>query len=63
MFKDGTEWELFFDARSGLLRKRKEPSFYLFNNEISRGPDTWNLLLRLPAGTGHPLSIPLGSGH
>lgn len=40
-FKDGTRWELFFDARSGLLRKKKQPSFYMLNNEISRGPDTW----------------------
>jgi hypothetical protein len=40
-FKDGTQWELFFDARSGLLRKRKQPSFYILNSEITRGPDTW----------------------
>ena len=40
-FKDGTQWELFFDARSGLLRKKKQPSFYMINDEITRGPDTW----------------------
>jgi hypothetical protein len=40
-FKDGTRWELFFDARSGLLRKRKQPSFYILNGEVTRGPDTW----------------------
>jgi len=40
-FKDGVEWELCIDSRSGLLRKVKQPSFYMLNNEISRGPDTW----------------------
>jgi len=43
-FKDGTQWELFFDARSGLLRKRRQPSFYILNNEITRGPDTWTYI-------------------
>ena len=40
-FKDGVEWGLFFDARTGLLRKMKKPSFLMMNNEISRGPDAW----------------------
>lgn len=40
-FKDGVEWEVFVDSRTGLLRKAKKPSFLMLNNEISRGPDTW----------------------
>jgi hypothetical protein len=40
-FEDGTQWEQFFDARSGLLRKMKQPAFYMLNNEITQGPDTW----------------------
>lgn len=40
-FKDGVEWALFFDARTGLLRKMKQPSFFMTNSEIKRGPDTW----------------------
>ena len=40
-FKDGVEWELYIDSRTGLLRKAKRPSFFMLNNEISRGPDTW----------------------
>lgn len=39
-FKDGVEWDLYFDAGSGFLRKMKQPSFYMVNNEISRGPDS-----------------------
>ena len=38
-FKDGVQWELFFDSRTGYLRKMKQPSFRMLNNEISRGPD------------------------
>ena len=40
-FKDGVEWDQYFDARTGLLRKMKKPSFRMLNNEISRGPDAW----------------------
>ena len=38
---DQREWDLYFDARSGLLRKAKQPSFYMLNNEIRRGSDIW----------------------
>jgi len=41
-FKDGVRWELFFDSRTGLLRKVKRPSFLMVDNEISRGPDTFH---------------------
>ena len=39
-FADGVQWEMYFDSRSGLLRKVTMPSFYMLNKEISRGPDT-----------------------
>ena len=39
-FGDGAQWELYFDSRTGLLRKMTQPSYYMLNNEISRGPDT-----------------------
>jgi hypothetical protein len=38
-FKDGVQWELFFDSRTGYLRKMKQPSFRMLNKEIRRGPD------------------------
>lgn len=38
-FKDGVKWELFFDSRTGYIRKMKQPSFLMLGNEISRGPD------------------------
>ncbi len=41
IFKDGVEWELYFDARTGFLRKMKQPTFFMINNEISPGPDAW----------------------
>ena len=40
-FKDGVEWEYFIDSRTGLLRKMKQPSLFILNNKISRGPDAW----------------------
>jgi hypothetical protein len=40
-FKDSVEWDLYFDARSGFLRKMKQPSFRMLNGEFSRGPDNW----------------------
>ncbi len=40
-FADGVEWDQYFDAGTGLLRKMKQPSFFMLNNEISRGPDAW----------------------
>jgi hypothetical protein len=39
-YEDGVDWELFFDARTGLLRKIIRPSFRMLNGEISRGSDT-----------------------
>jgi hypothetical protein len=39
-FADGTEWEFFFDSRTGLLRRVTKPSYYMLNGETSRGPDT-----------------------
>ena len=41
-FKDGVQWEFFFDSSAGLLRKVQRPSFQMVNNEISRGPDTYH---------------------
>ncbi len=38
-FKDGVQWELFFDANSGRLRRMTQPSFYMLNDQISKGPD------------------------
>jgi len=38
-FPDGVEWELFFDSRTGFLRKTTRPSFVMLNGQISRGPD------------------------
>lgn len=38
-FEDGTQWELFFDARTGLLRKEARPSYYMMNGKTTRGPD------------------------
>jgi hypothetical protein len=39
-FSDGVQWECYFDAATGLLRRLTRPSFVMLNNEISRGPDT-----------------------
>lgn len=41
-FPDGQQWELFFDARGGLLRKTIQPSFRMQGNEVTRGSDTHN---------------------
>lgn len=38
-FEDGVQWELDFDDRTGYLRKMKQPTFKMLNNEVSRGPD------------------------
>ena len=38
-FGDGIQWEMFFDSRTGLLRRMTKPSFYMLNGEIARGPD------------------------
>lgn len=38
-FPDGTQWQYFFDTRTGLLRKMIQPSFYMVNNEIKKGAD------------------------
>lgn len=38
-FADGVQWEFFFDASTGLLRRMTQPSFIMLNDEISRGPD------------------------
>jgi hypothetical protein len=38
-FADGIMWEFFFDTNTGLLRKLTRPSFFMLNNQISRGPD------------------------
>jgi len=38
-FADSVRWEFFFDARTGLLRKLIQPSFFMLNDQISRGPD------------------------
>lgn len=38
-YSDGIQWELFFDSRTGLLRKMTKPSFYMVGDEITRGPD------------------------
>lgn len=42
-FADGVQWEYFFDARTGLLRKMTRPSFRMLNGQISRGPDAHQL--------------------
>jgi hypothetical protein len=39
-FADGVQWEFFFDASSGLLRRMTRPSFLMLNGQISRGPDS-----------------------
>lgn len=38
-FADSVEWEYFFDARTGLLRRMTQPSFMMLGDQISRGPD------------------------
>lgn len=38
-FADGVQWEYFFDASSGLLRRMTQPSFMMLNDQITRGPD------------------------
>lgn len=38
-FADGVQWEYFFDASSGLLRRMTRPSFRMLNDQLSRGPD------------------------
>ena len=38
-FEDDVQWELFFDSRTGLLRKETRPSYYMMNGKTTRGPD------------------------
>ncbi|UCG88125.1 MAG: hypothetical protein JSW71_06165, partial [Gemmatimonadota bacterium] len=38
-FSDGVQWQYFFDASTGLLRRMTQPSFMMLNDQISRGPD------------------------
>ena len=38
-FPDGIQWEFYFDAVSGLLRRMTQPSFYMQNDQINRGDD------------------------
>lgn len=38
-FPGGSQWEFFFDARSGLLRKMTRPSFMMTGEGIRRGSD------------------------
>ena len=38
-FADSVKWEFFFDTGTGLLRKLTRPSFFMLNDQISRGPD------------------------
>jgi len=38
-FADGVQWEYFFDASTGLLRRFTQPSFMMLNDQITRGPD------------------------
>jgi len=38
-FPDGIQWEFYFDAVSGLLRRMTQPSFNIQNGEINRGAD------------------------
>jgi len=38
-FEDGVQWEYFFDAGTGLLRRTTQPSFTMLNGEFSRGSD------------------------
>jgi hypothetical protein len=40
-FEDGIEWDFFFDSQTGLLRKTRQPSFVMINNEIKPGGDIW----------------------
>jgi hypothetical protein len=38
-FLDGVQWEFYFDAVTGLLRRMTQPSFYMQNNQIRKGAD------------------------
>ena len=38
-FSDGVQWEYYFDAHTGLLRRLTQPSFMMLNDRITRGPD------------------------
>jgi hypothetical protein len=38
-FEDGVQWELYFDSSTGYLRKMKQPTYLMLNDEIRRGPD------------------------
>jgi len=38
-FLDGVQWEFYFDAVTGLLRRMTQPSFYMQNNQITKGAD------------------------
>jgi hypothetical protein len=38
-FVDGVQWEFFFDAGTGLLRRTEQPSFRMLNGEFTRGSD------------------------
>jgi hypothetical protein len=39
-FADEVQWQMFFDSRTGLLRKMTKPSFHVLNGKIAKGPDT-----------------------
>lgn len=38
-FSDGVQWEYYFDASTGLLRRMTQPSFMMQNDQITRGSD------------------------
>jgi hypothetical protein len=39
-FRDGEQWSFFFDATTGLLRKKIQPSYFVLNGKITRGADS-----------------------
>jgi len=39
-FPSGHQWEYLFDPTTGLLRKLIKPSYFLVNDQITRGPDS-----------------------
>jgi hypothetical protein len=38
-FPDGVQWNYYFDAITGLLRRKTQPSFYMENDQIKKGDD------------------------
>lgn len=38
-FSDDVKWEFFFDTSTGLLRRMTQPSFFMLNDQIIKGPD------------------------